>query len=127
MDGDAMNNLEVINEKVFEDIKHVDENGYEYWYARELQQVLNYKEWRKFKGVIDKAIIACSNCNIDSSHHFVGADKMVHIGSNALRMQNDYKLSRYACYLIAQNGDSRKEVIALAQTYFVIQTSNLVI
>ena len=106
----------------FEDIKHIDENGIEHWYARELQSVLDYKEWRKFEGVIQKAKKACKSSDINTLDHFVGADKMVQIGSGAERVQKDYKLTRYACYLIAQNGDSRKKVIALAQTYFAIQT-----
>ena len=117
-----MNDLEVINEKVFEDIKHVDESGCKYWYARELQKVLDYTEWRKFKGVIDKAIGSCENSNNSVSDHFVGADKMITVAKGAKRKVEDYKLSRYACYLIAQNGDSRKKVIALAQTYFAVQT-----
>ncbi len=108
--------------KSFEDIKHIDENGVEFWYARELQKVLNYSEWRKFEGVIKKARTSCENSGIDSSDHFVGIDKMVQIGSGATRKQQDYELTRYACYLIAQNGDSRKKVIALAQTYFAVQT-----
>ena len=110
------------NNKSFEDIKHMDENGVEFWYARELQNVLNYSEWRKFEGVIKKAEVSCKNSGIDSFDHFVGIDKMVQIGSGAERKQQDYRLSRYACYLIAQNGDSRKTVIALAQTYFAVQT-----
>ena len=110
------------NNKSFENIKHINEDGVEFWYARELQNVLNYKEWRKFEGVIEKAKIACENSNLNILEHFVGADKMVQIGSGAKRKQKDYKLSRYACYLIAQNGDSRKKVIALAQTYFAVQT-----
>ena len=117
-----MKELKVINIETFDSIKHIDENGCEYWYARELQKVLDYKEWRKFKGVIEKAINACDNSNNYTNNHFVGADKMVEIGSGALRKQKDYKLSRYACYLIAQNGDSRKKVVALAQTYFAVQT-----
>ena len=120
-----MNKSEKIKEysnKSFEDIKHMDENGIEYWYARELQLVLDYKEWRKFEGVVRRAMKACENSDINALDHFVGADKMVQIGSGAERMQKDYKLTRYACYLIAQNGDSRKEVVALAQTYFAIQT-----
>ena len=108
--------------QTFEDIKHIDENGIEYWYARELQIVLNYKEWRKFENVIRKAKQSCENSEISSFDHFVDVDKMVQIGSGAERKQKDYKLTRYACYLIAQNGDSRKKVIALAQTYFAIQT-----
>ena len=106
----------------FEDIKHIDEDGIEYWYARELQLVLNYKEWRKFENVINKAKESCKNSDISVFDHFVDVDKMVQIGSGAERKQKDYKLTRYACYLIAQNGDTRKKVIALAQTYFAIQT-----
>ena len=112
----------IYSNQSFEDIKHIDENGIEFWYARELQKVLDYKEWRKFENVIQKAIMACKNTCISEVDHFVGADKMVQIGSGAERKQKDYKLTRYACYLIAQNGDSRKKVIALAQTYFAIQT-----
>ena len=117
-----MKELENYNESIFESIKHIDENGKEYWKARELQQVLDYKEWRKFEGVINKAKIACEGSKIRVSDHFVDADKMVSIGSGAIREQKNYKLTRYACYLIAQNADSRKQVIALAQTYFAIQT-----
>ena len=111
-----------INNKSFEDIKHIDENGVEYWYARELQIVLDYKEWRKFENVIKKAIDACENSGISAIEHFVGADKLSKRANNAEVLIKDYKLTRYACYLIAQNGDPRKEVIALAQTYFAIQT-----
>ena len=118
-------NQEEINNMLFEDIKHIDENGLEYWYARELQLVLDYKEWRKFENVIKKAVKSCENSNINALNHFVGADKMVGIGSNTSRKVSDYKLTRYACYLIAQNGDSRKKVIALAQTYFAVQTRKM--
>ena len=120
-----MNKLEKnknYSNQTFEDIKHIDENGIEFWFARELQLVLDYKEWRKFEGVVQRAMKACKNSDINDLDHFVGADKMVQIGSGAERMQKDYKLTRYACYLVAQNGDPRKEVIALAQTYFAIQT-----
>ena len=110
------------NNQTFEEIKHFDENGIEFWYARELQQVLDYKEWRKFEGALQRAKIACKKSNINAMNHFVEVDKMVKIGSGAERKQKDYKLTRYACYLIAQNGDSRKTVIALAQTYFAVQT-----
>ena len=120
-----MNEIKEYTERVFEDIKHIDENGNEYWYARELQIVLNYKEWRKFFSVIEKAKYACNNSNAEIYDHFVDSAKMVKIGSGAKRKQEDYKLSRYACYLIAQNGDTRKEVIALAQTYFAIQTRKM--
>ena len=117
-----MNELEKINETIFESIRHVDEYGNEYWYARELQKVLEYTEWRKFVGVIKKAINSCKTSNYVASDHFVGTDKMINLGKGGQRKVPDYKLSRYACYLIAQNGDSRKKVIALAQTYFAIQT-----
>ncbi|MBR3363061.1 MAG: DNA damage-inducible protein D [Bacilli bacterium] len=117
-----MNTIKEYSKTTFEDIKHVDENGIEFWYARELQKVLDYTEWRKFENVINKAKKACKNSNLTIADHFVGADKMVTIGSGAKRKQRDYKLTRYACYLIAQNGDSRKAVIALAQTYFAVQT-----
>ena len=117
-----MNELVKINETIFESIKHVDDDGNEYWYARELQKVLEYTEWRKFVGVIKKAINSCKASNYVSSDHFVGTDKMINLGKGGQRKVSDYKLSRYACYLIAQNGDSRKKVIALAQTYFAIQT-----
>jgi len=117
-----MNELEVYREKTFDDIKHTDEYGNEYWEARELQQVLEYKEWRKFEGVINKAMTACETSEINASEHFVGADKLSKRANNTNVIIADYKLTRYACYLIAQNGDSRKKVIALAQTYFAIQT-----
>ena len=119
-----MNDL-IINYDMFESIKHIDEFGFEYWLARELQIVLGYKEWRKFESVIIKAKEACENSNINILDHFVGADKMVEVGSKTKRKILDYKLSRYACYLIAQNGDSRKKTIALAQTYFAIQTRKM--
>ena len=117
-----MKELEKINETIFESIKHVGDDGNEYWYARELQKVLEYTEWRKFVGVIKKAINSCKASNYVVLDHFVGADKMINLGKGGQREVPDYKLSRYACYLIAQNGDSRKKVIALAQTYFAIQT-----
>ena len=117
-----MNELKEYTEKLFEDIKHIDENGNEFWYARELQMTLGYKRWDKFCNVIEEATIACKQSDYAVLDHFSQVGKMVQIGSGAKRSQIDYKLSRYACYLIAQNGDSRKKVIALAQTYFAIQT-----
>ena len=108
--------------QTFENIKHIDENGIEYWNARELQIVLNYKEWRKFENVINKAKESCKNSDISVLEHFVDVDKLSKRANNAEVVIKDYKLTRYACYLIAQNGDTRKKVIALAQTYFAIQT-----
>ena len=117
-----MNELENINETIFESIKHVDDDGNEYWYARELQKVLEYKRWDKFYNVIESAQVACSISNNNVLDHFSQVGKMIYLGKGGQRKISDYKLSRYACYLIAQNGDSRKKVIALAQTYFAIQT-----
>ena len=114
--------MEKAYNKRFEEIKHTDETGIEFWYARELQHVLYYKEWRKFENVINKAKQSCNNSGISAFEHFVEADKTIKMPKGAQKKILDYKLTRYACYLIAQNGDSRKEVIALAQTYFAIQT-----
>ncbi len=116
------NDLEKYNETIFESIKHTDEYGNEYWYARELQKVLEYSKWENFEKIINKAKCSCISSNYKLQDHFPDVRKMVSIGSKTQRELNDYKLSRYACYLIAQNGDSRKKVIALAQTYFAIQT-----
>ena len=110
------------NNKSFEDIKHIDENGVEFWYARELMPILQYSNWQNFEKIINKAKISCKNSDISVLDHFTDINKMVQIGSGAYRKQSDYKLTRYACYLIAQNGDSRKKIIALAQTYFAVQT-----
>ena len=121
-----MNEIKEYTERLFEDIKHVDNEGNEYWEARELQYVLEYTQWRRFESVIDKAKTACKNSEINVNDHFANVGKMVDIGSNTKRETNDYRLSRYACYLIVQNSDSRKEVVALGQTYFAVQTRNLV-
>ena len=117
-----MNEIKEHTEKIFEDIKHIDEYGNEYWYARELQVALEYKRWDKFCKVIENAKITCEKSKYAVSYHFSQVGKMVDIGSGAKRKQVDYKLSRYACYLIVQNGDSRKKTIALGQTYFAVQT-----
>ena len=108
--------------QTFEDIRHIDEHGIEYWYARELMKILEYKQWRRFENVIDKAKQTCENSNISTFEHFANVGKLSKRANNAEVEIKDYKLTRYACYLIAQNGDSRKKVIALAQTYFAIQT-----
>lgn len=110
------------SEATFEDIKHVDEDGNEFWYARELQKVLEYKDFRNFELVIYKAMDSCRNSAKNVPDHFVESTEMVALGSNARRGFPSYKLSRYACYLIVQNGDPSKEVIALGQTYFAVKT-----
>ncbi|MCM1329080.1 MAG: DNA damage-inducible protein D [Ruminococcus sp.] len=109
-------------ESIFENIKHISEDGSEFWYARELQTALEYSEWRNFKKVIEKAKISCENSANDVKSHFVEVNKMVNIGSMTNREIEDLKLSRYACYLIVQNGDPQKEAIALGQTYFAVKT-----
>ena len=117
-----MNEIKEYNETTFESIKHIDEYGNEYWLARELQEVLEYKKWQKFINVIENAKLACENSNLMINDHFTQVGKMVDIGSKTSRNIVDYKLSRYACYLIVQNSDPRKEVVALGQTYFAVQT-----
>ena len=119
------NKLENYKEKTFDDIKHIDELGNEYWEAREFMLVLGYSKWGNFKKVIDKAKIACNISNNKIEDHFADAGKMVPIGSGAERYQESYKLSRYACYLIVQNADSRKKTVALGQTYFAVQTRKM--
>ena len=111
-----------INNKYFEDIKHIDENGIEFWYARELMLILQYVKWQNFKKIIEKAMIACKNSEISIKDCFTDISKPIISGKGKQELIEDYKLTRYACYLIAQNGDTRKKVIALAQTYFAVQT-----
>ncbi len=117
-----MSNLNAEEYKTFESIKHVRENGTEFWHARELAEVLEYVQWRNFQKVIARAILACKNSGFEVNDHFAEVSKMVGIGSLTQRKVKDYELTRYACYLIVQNGDPRKEIIALGQTYFAIQT-----
>jgi DNA-damage-inducible protein D len=107
---------------IFEQIKEVDENGNEYWTARKLSEILDYSDFRNFIAVIGKAKEACKNSEQNIENHFVDFNEMVLIGSGAKRIIENFKLSRYACYLIVQNADPSKEVVALGQTYFAIQT-----
>lgn len=107
---------------VFESVKKINENGVEYWLARDFQRILQYSSWDKFLNVIEKAKEACSNSGHNFLDHFSHTGKMVPIGSGALRETDDIKLSRYACYLIIQNADPSKEIVALGQTYFAVQT-----
>ena len=115
-------NLNSYSEQTFENIKHINEEGQEYWLARELQVILEYKQWRRFVDSIERAKMACKNSGYNIEDHFADAGKMVAIGSGAKRFIEDYMLSRYACYLIVMNGDPRKDVIAVGQTYFAIKT-----
>lgn len=117
-----MKKIETYKESIFDRIKHFDEYHNEYWEARELMIVLQYSNWQNFDKIVDKAKISCEKSHISIVDHFINVDKMVEIGSNTSRKIVDYKLSRYACYLIVQNADPRKEVVALGQTYFAIQT-----
>lgn len=117
-----MDELMNYSEETFESIKHVNEYGQEFWYARELQAALEYTEWRNFMKVIDKAMEACKGAGHAVSDHFVDVNKTIAMPKTAEKTIEDYQLSRYACYLIVQNGDPRKKVIALGQTYFAVKT-----
>lgn len=117
-----MPDIKKYSEETFEQHKHVNEYGEDFWFARDLQVVLQYTEWRNFLKVIDKAKAACESSGNVVLDHFVDANKMVHLGSGSKREVEDIMFSRYACYLIVQNGDPKKEVIALGQTYFAVQT-----
>ena len=117
-----MKEIEKYEEIIFENIKHVDENGVEYWEARELQKALEYKDWRNFKKVIDKAILSAGNSSSLKINWVVEFNKPIKTGKGKIEYVLDYKLSRYLCYLLVQNGDSSKKIIALGQTYFAVQT-----
>lgn len=117
------NNTQLIPDNLsFESLKKLNEYGVEYWSARDLQSLLGYSQWRRFENAIKKAQESCKQSGNDPKHHFAGAGKQIQFGKGATQMVDDYHLSRFACYLIAQNGDSRKPEIAHAQKYFAIQT-----
>lgn len=118
----AKKEIVTYSQQTFENIKHTDENGTEFWYARELQTALEYTEWRNFEKSVKRAKEACVASGFAETDHFVDVNKMVALGSGSERKIADIKLSRYACYLIVMNGDPRKEVIALGQTYFAVKT-----
>lgn len=119
-----MSDIEEFREKIFDDIKHIDEYGNEYWGARELQQILGYKEWRYFSAVIEKAQVACSQSNNNINSNFGVNTEIVKTGVSS-KVIIDYKLSRYACYLIVQNANPKYNAVALGQTYFAIQTRKM--
>jgi DNA-damage-inducible protein D len=106
----------------FENSKNINENCFEFWKARDLQQILEYSEFRNFEPVIQKAIKACETSGHSALDHFVEVHDMINIGKGAKREVRDYHLSRYACYLVIQNADPAKPMVALGQTYFAIQT-----
>ena len=118
---DGNESLATYNDQTFESIKHYTDDGQEFWYARDLQRVLEYTEWRNFTTVIEKAKIACRNSGIDPDGDFVDVNKIVEAGA-AHKDIGDIMLSRYACYLIGQNGDPRKQIIPLGLTYFAVKT-----
>lgn len=116
------NELMKYSDQTFEDIMHINEDGQEFWYARELQHVLEYAQWRYMKETVERARLACENSGLNPNDHFAEVRKMVPIGSGAERAVEDYMLSRFACYLVVMNGDPRKEVIAVGQAYFAVKT-----
>ena len=116
------NELSHKHNNLFEEIKHTDENGIEYWSARDLSKVLEYSEYRHFLPVIERAKEACANSGQEVANHFEDILEMINLGKTAQREVESVKLSRYACYLIVQNADPGKEVVALGQTYFAVQT-----
>ncbi len=116
------NEIAHYSEETFESIKHVNEYGNEFWYARELQSILEYTEWRNFQKLIEKAQTACENSDMAVDECFVEVNKTSPMPNGGVKLIDDYILSRYACYLIVMNGDPRKEVIAVGQTYFAVKT-----
>lgn len=117
-----MNDIKEYTTKLFEDIKHIDEFGNEYWYARELMPLLEYGKWENFNNVIQKAVISYKNSNNNDSYWLPEVRKPIITGKGKEEFIKDYKLSRYICYLIVQNANPKKKMVALGQTYFAIQT-----
>ena len=117
-----MSELSIYSEQTFESIKHINEAGQEYWLARELQPVLEYAQWRRFSDAIERAKLACKNSGYEIDDHFADVGKTIDMPKGAHREIDDVMLSRYACYLIVMNGDPRKEIIAVGQTYFAVKT-----
>lgn len=117
-----MSELVKYSEQTFESIKHINEYGEEYWLARELQPVLEYVQWRNFAEAVERAKLACKNSGFAVEDHFADVSKTIDMPKGAHKDIPDYMLSRYACYLIVMNGDPRKEVIAVGQTYFAVKT-----
>ncbi len=117
-----MNEMSIIGSKSFEELKQINEHKAEYWSARDLYAVLGYKQWRGFLNAIQKAMVSCDESSNKKEYHFADVRKPITGGKGAVQMTEDYHLSRFACYLIAQNGDPRKPEIAKAQQYFAIQT-----
>ena len=120
-----MENLELEGSKIFDSIKHIDEDGNEFWYARELMPVLEYKKWENFYNVIQKAIISYKNSNNDGQYWLPEVRKPILTGKGKEEFIKDYKLSRYLCYLIVQNANPKKKMVALGQTYFAVQTRKM--
>ncbi len=120
-----MNEIKEYTANLFEDIKHLDDRGNEYWFARELQNILGYHQWRSINDLIERAKVACQESKYNIDDHFAVQRKMIKLAKGATRNVVDYKLSRYACYLIVMNGNPKKEIIALGQTYFAIQTRKM--
>src|SRR3569832_548658 len=118
----AYKELPSIGGQSFENLKQVNDHGAEYWSARDLQPLLGYSQWRRFEGAINRAITSCEQSGNNPEHHFAGAGKPITGGKGAVQVVQDYQLSRFACYLIAQNSDPRKPEIAQAHKYFAIQT-----
>jgi len=114
-------NVPTIGDQSFEQLKQSNDHGAEFWSARDLQPLLGYTQWRRFEDAIKRSITSCEQSGNDPQNHFAGAGKMVGLGSGSAREVEDFQLSRFACYLIAQNGDPRKPEIAYAQKYFAIQ------